>query len=984
MFVRNCLAASITLTLAGVVAQPTPLFAQNGEEAETLETVEVLGSRIRRAEQETWQPVTSIDRADLERTGLTSVADVLREISANGPSLSLQTNNGNTSGNSSVNLRNCASNRTLVLVNGKRWVSNNGLAGTVDLGSIPLAAVDRIDILKDGASALYGSDALCGVINLQTRTGFEGMVVDAYYGQYDESDGDREAISVTMGGSSADDKFSGMLTASFVDQKPVFAGDREISAVPLFGFPANTSSPGRASPVGPFGNFTLSGRNFTLDPSRPGCRPNQVCAPGTQSDFRNFNFITDGYNFAPENYLLQPQKTYSVFATGDYAISDSIRAKAEVFYTNRNGDAQLAAQPLSPLTISAQSIYNPFGANITGAAFRPINFPRIFGQDQDTWRFTTGLEGSFEFGDRYFYWDVGYNYADNKQVQVKDGFYFTTRVNNATGPSFIDTQGIPRCGTPTAVIAGCVPMNVMGGAAGFTQAMFDNVAVSPRNLQQSSMTSITANLSGEVIDLPAGPLAFAFGLERRKEEGSDNPDPLTNAGLVLGDNPVTPTRGAFDVNEAYLELSAPLLSDAPLAKSLEVSLAARYSDFSSFGSTTTPKFSVRWQVIDELLIRGSWGEGFRAPSVAELFQGNATGRPAFQDLCSSSNPLFVANASTRQRCAETGVPAGFVSRLSQTFLTTGGNSDLQPEESVSKTLGVVYSPEWMEGLDLYADWYSIEIENSIGGFGANAILTGCYSQLNDARCALITRDRTGAVNGNPGEISNIDSRNLNFLGGLETDGLDFGGSYRFEIGDWGTLTTRFDNTYVNYFGDIDKPERGELNRDGDISGGNLVGTLPAGSSAGAPRHRLRSNLSLVWSIEDFTVSTTLEYRSRINESCNNVVNTANALGAVDANFRALRDLCSDPDRVIDLYSFVPGTSTVRATPGPSPRNSLGGTTYTHLQGSWKSPWDATVTLGVRNLFEKDPPFSSDAFANSYDAQYLIPGRFFYMNYIQRF
>lgn len=984
--VRFALSAG-AIGLLGVAAMPA--FAQTAApaaaESETtqLDRIEVLGSRIRRSEGESALPVLSLSRQEIERTGLTQLADILRDLSVNGPSLSLNTNNGNTSGNSSVNLRNCASNRTLVLVNGRRWVSGNGLDGTVDLSSIPLAAVDRIDVLKDGASALYGSDAICGVINVQTRTDFEGAEFSAYRGQYDEGDGERESYDFTIGGST--DRWSGLINLSYTEQGAVSAGARDISAIPLFGFPANVSAPGRASPVGPYGNFTVTGRgNIILDPNRPGCQVNQVCAPtvGT-NDFRTFNFLTDGYNFAPDNYLIQPQKTYAVFGQTSYQLNDYIRFSSEVFYNNRIGEAQLAAQPLSPLTISAQSVYNPFGVNITGGAFRPINFPRVFGQEQDTWRFTGAFDGSFEIGDRYFYWDAGYTYAENRQLQPKNGFYFTTRVNQATGPSFIQ-NGVAVCGTPGNVIAGCVPLNVMGGPDGFTQAMYDWIAVSPKNVQRSSQESVNLNLSGDLFELPAGQSSFAIGFEHRKEDGSSEPDPLTAAGLVLGDNPFLPTRGSYKVDEVFAELQIPLLADVTFAKSLELSVAARYSDYSNFGDTTNPKVSLRWQPVEQVLVRGSWGEGFRAPAISELFAGQATGRPAFQDPCSANNPQFIASAETRAQCAATGVPAGFVSTLSQTFATTGGNPLLEPETSESRTLGVVYSPTWAPGLDLYLDWYNIEINNAIGSLASNTILNECYVQLNQTSCALITRDTTGAVNGNPGEISGILATNINFVGGLETEGYDFGASYRFETDNWGNFQMRLDNTYVAYFGDVGKPDRGDINGDGRISAGNVVGTLPAGSSAGAPRHRLRSNLNTVWEIGQFAISATLEYRSRVRESCNNVFNTATALGNVDPAFRDLIGLCSDPDRIIDVYSFAPGTSTVRAVPTRVPSNMLGGTTYTHLQGTWTAPWDGKVTLGVRNLFDKQPPFSSDAFANSFDAQYLIPGRFFYLNYQQTF
>lgn len=969
----------------GLTAAPTTSFAQSGEEA-VLDKIEVLGSRIRRAEGETALPVLSIERAELERTGLTQVADILRELSINGPSLSLNTNNGNTSGNSSVNLRNCASNLTLVLVNGRRWVSNNGLGGAVDLGSIPTSAIERIEVLKDGASALYGSDALCGVINIQTRTSFDGAEARAYYGQFEQGDGQRESYDFTVGGSG--ERFSTLLNVALTEQKAVMAGDREIAAVPLFGFPATVSSPGRASPSGPYGQFPVSGRTLTLDPSQAGCLLNQNCRdiPGIANAFRPYNFLTDGYNFAPDNYLSQPQKTRSLFGQARYDIFDNVRFRTEVFYTHRLGTAQLAAQPLSPLTVSAQSVYNPFGVNITGANFRPINFPRVFGQEQDTWRFSGAFDGEFELGSRYFYWDVGYTYAENRQLQPKNGFYFTTRVNQALGPSFIDaTTGIARCGTAAAPIAGCVPMNIFGGPAGFTAEMFNYVAVNPKNVQKSTQETYSANLSGDLFELPAGSLAFAAGIEHRNESGSSEPDPLTAAGLVLGDNPFLPTVGSYYSNEVFAELQIPVLRDAPLAQSLEFSLAGRYSDYNTFGSTTNPKASFRWQPIDQLLVRGSWGEGFRAPSISDLYSGVGGSRPAAQDPCSATSQAFIQSAAVRAACAAAGVPAGYVASSAQTRASVGGSPTVQPETSVSKTLGIVYSPSWADGLDLYVDWYNIKIENQIGSPSAQGVLNQCYVSGQTDACQRIRRDITGSIYGNPGEVDDIVLVTRNFKGGLETEGFDFGANYRFDLDSWGSFLVRWDSTYVSYYGDVGKPSRNTINRDGDITLGNLVGRLPSNSSAGAPRHRLRSQLATNWTLGDFSTTLTFEYRSRVRESCNNVFNTATALGnQVNPSFFDLRNLCSNPDYTVDVATFRPGTNELVFTPARTPVNMLGGVTYTHLQTTWSAPWNAKITAGARNLFDKDPPFSSDAFANSYDAQYLIPGRFYYLSYQQNF
>lgn len=965
-------------------------FAQDAAvkpEATTLDRIEVIGSRIKRAEGETALPVLTLRRADIEKTGLTQVADVLKQISVAGPAISLNTNNGNTSGNSGVNLRNCGSDRTLVLVNGRRWVSSNGLGGAVDLSSIPLAAVDRIEVLKDGGSALYGSDALCGVINIQTRQNFEGAVAKAYMGQYSDGDGLRQAYDVTVGGNG--DRWNALLSVGYTKQDSVMAGDREISAVPLFGFPGNTAFPGRASGIGPNGSFNIASRGGVqiLNQGAKGCVTGVRCSPTVaNTDFHTFNFVTDGYNFAPDNYLIQPQTTRSLFAQAGYDIVDNLRFRSEVFYTNRLGEAQLAAQPLSPLTINTANLYNPFGQNITGGGFRPTNFPRLFGQDQDTWRYYGGFEGELDFADRSFSWDAGYNYAENKQLQIKEGFYFTTRVNNALGASFIDANGVPRCGTgPTTLIAGCVPLNVFGGAAGITPEMFNYISVTPRNFFKSTQESYTANLSGDLFELPAGPLAFAAGYEHRKEGGSSSPDPLTVAGLVLGDNPFLPTSGSFSVDEFYGELAIPLLRDVAFAKSLEISLAARVSDYSTFGQTTNPKFSLRWQPIDDLLVRGSWGKGFRAPSISDAFAGVGQGRPSAVDPCSNNSLDYTSSAAVRASCLAAGVPTTYRQSSIQLRQSTGGNPNLGPETATNRTLGLVFSPSFVSGLDMYVDWYNIQIENSIGARSARSVVVDCHVGGIQERCDAITRDLTGAIFGNPGEVADIRSLNENFKGGLETEGFDFGLGYRMDTG-FGRFDTRWDNTYVSYYGDVGQLERGDINSDGEVSAGNLIGRVPANSSTGAVRWRLRSNLSTTWSQSAWSVTGNVEYMSKAQETCNNVVNTANGLNNAipTGGFLGLKALCTDPDRIIDVYQFRTGTKEVIAVPTRSPVNEFEPTWYFDLQASYTAPWNGKVTGGVRNLFDRDPPFSSDSFANSYDAQYRIPGRFFYMSYEQRF
>lgn len=943
-----------------------------------LDAVEVLGSRIKRTTLETAQPVVSLGKADIDRTGLTSVGDILKELDINGPSLSLTTNNGNTSGQQSVNLRSCGAVRTLVLVNGRRWIPGANLDGSVDLSSIPTAAIDRIDILKDGASALYGTDAICGVVNLVTKSNWNGAQFKAYYGQYDQDDGAQRAYDMTFG--HATDRWSVLASASYTNGDGVSAGNRPISAVPVYGFPANVASPGRASPTTPYGNFRVNGVLYTLDPSKTGCVPNQRCT--AKGDFKPYDFATDGYNFAPVNWLIQPQTTKGLFAEGTYRILDNVRLKVDGFLNERSGQAQLAAQPLSNLPISKDNIYNPFGANIANATFRPTLFPRQWDQSLLARRFSATLEGDFTAFDRTFNWDVGGSYGKNKLNINKAGFPVTAKLIQALGPSYLDASGKPACGTASAPISGCVPLNLFGGPNGVTSDMWNFIKVNPHDLTKYTVDNYTANLSSpSIFALPAGDLAFAAGYEYRREKGFFSPDPLSAAGQVNGDNPVLPTQGGYSVNEAYLEFDVPVLKNLPFAQALDVSVAARRSDYSTFGSTTNPKVSLQWRPVEDLLVRGSWGKGFRAPSINELYAGNGTGRPSFTDPCSTkasshNNPVVIAN------CAAAGVPANFVTLLAQTFQTTGGNPNVQPERSRNKTLGVVYSPSFLEGFDASLDWYNLRISNLIDTRSAQYLIDHCYISGLASACAAIKRDLTGAVvNGNPGEISNIFAVSQNLAGGNEIEGFDFAVNYRFQT-DYGRFKTAWSNSYTIFDGDLGQLKRNQVNQSGDISDGNYVGHALPGVSRGSIRPRLRSQLTLGWENDVLAVSGTFEYYSKIVQSCATATSVAAALTA--RGITGWTNYCTQPGFVWDTYSFQTGTNNVIATPTLAPRTTFPSVTYFDLQATWKTPWKAQITGGIRNLFDKDPPFSSDAFANSFDPQYRIPGRFFYASYTQNF
>ncbi|MBZ9612809.1 TonB-dependent receptor domain-containing protein [Rheinheimera maricola] len=985
MLNSNQVSKAVRLALAigavSVTSVSTVAHAQDeGTTVEKVERIEVTGSRIKRTDMETAQPILLVTAEDIARSGLVSVGDILKEIATNGASLGLQTNNGNTNGVVRVDLRNCGANRTLVLVNGQRWVAN--LGGSVDISTIPMAAIKQIEVLKDGASSIYGTDAICGVVNILTDDEFEGVQVSAYNGEYSEGDGKRESYTVTIGTTSS--KGSTLLSANYTKQGEVMGGDREISSVPIFGLPARVSaSGGRASPTTPNGQFrgTKDGvaGSYTLKDGAAGCLPNQDCT--SLADFKLYDANTDGYNFAPVNYLIQPGETRSLYVLGNYELLDNVKLRVDGLYNNRSSAAQLAAQPLGGLAISADNVYNPFGTDIVGASFRPIVAPRVYGADNTTWRFGASLMGDFELASRTFDWDVGYVYSDNSLTQLKTGFFNSTRMATALGPSFIDAAGVARCGTAAAPITtnNCTPFNIFGGENGVTPEMLAYVGVEPRNLEFSKMTNYSANIGTELFELPAGAVAAVVGTEIRRESGFTNPDPLTVAGQVLGDNAATPTEGGFDVKEYYAEVLIPLLSDMPMAEMLELSASTRYSEYSNFGTTNNPSFKVSYRPIKELLVRASYGEGFRAPSIQELYQGQNDSRPAATDPCSSNSVPYLQNADVRSRCAAAGVPAGFVQKDPQFRAKVGGNPDVQPEEAKTKVFGLVYSPHFVENLGISVDWYNIELDNAIGARSAGYIANACYVTGIQSYCDLISRDFTGTLNGNSGEISNVLSLNQNFVGGLEREGVDINVDYRFNT-EFGAFRVNWDSAIMLYEGDVGQPNNGDLNADGDISSGNQVGIYAAGASGGGARNKLKSNLSLSWSMDAWTASITAQYLSSMTEDCRGIITAATGLGQPE-----LRNLCSHPDARRTLYAFKPGTTEVVATPDQAyATNELSSVVYFDVQMGWTAPWDTQFTVGIRNLFDKEPPLAFSAFANTYDPTYRLPGRFGYVSLTHKF
>jgi len=941
---------ALTAALFGVPGQAPVAQEPRGDDAQRLEAIQVTGSRIRKAEIEGQSPVQVISSADIEATGLGSIGDVIQRLSVSGSSLNTKFNSagnfgfppdggGVGSGSTTVSLRNLGAKRTLILVDGLRWVSESsasGVSAAVDLNTIPASAVDRIEILTDGASSLYGSDAIAGVVNIITKKKQDGAGARIYYGDNSKDGGETRQGNLSLGGSG--DRFDFLIDLSYYEQKRINSSAWEQSSFPTPGI-------GGAVNPGTWSSATPNGR-LVFAPPDPTNTIGGLCPISEGASFCNLSGNGAGgfvpwtnaarFNYSPYNLLLTPSERTSVFAQGTYRITDNVNWNLKGAYTQRESVNQAAPEPIflgseagsqglaDFVGVHVTNPYNPFGFTIDpeGAFLtrRPIEGgPRIFTQDVDTRYFSTGLNGDFGIGERNFFWDVNYVNAENKATQTVTGTYNIAHIQRALGP-------LADCTAP------CVPLNFFGGPGTITQAMLDYILFTEHDRSQQKLTSWTANLSGDLFQLPAGALAFATGYEYRKQSGFYRPDAIVVAGESNG-VPSGATSGGYDVREFYLELNAPLIADAGFTKRLDLSIASRYSDYSNFGNTTNNKLGLRWQIGEELTLRGTWAEGFRAPSIGELFGTFSRFDAQINDPCNGATGQTAAN------CIALGVPdpANFEQANAQISVVTGGNPDLNPETSRSLTLGTVYSPAWGENsswsqkLDIELTWYRIKIENAIQASDAQTQLERCVATLDPLFCSGIGRSSGGNINAFDNTLFN--------LGRVETRGIDFGINWIGNQTGIGTFSAGVQATYVS--------EYEAIATDSGLAEPRGVG-IEVNDSA-IPKWRATGNLK--WMHGNWSASWVARHISSLVEDCTTVTGFNN---------------CSN------------------AAAG---KNRLGSTTYHDVRASWKVPtgFDLTVSGGVNNVFGKDAPICQSCSLNGYDAStYDLPGRFSYVEASVRF
>ncbi|MEP7042398.1 MAG: TonB-dependent receptor [Dokdonella sp.] len=887
--------------------------AQDASQGQKLETITVTGSNIRRVDIETSNPVISIDRSAIQQSGKLTVGDLVQQLpSVAGNAANPNMNNGGGTGGSFVSLRGLGTNRTLILVDGKR-VTN------ADVNSIPTAAIERIEVLSDGASAIYGSDAIAGVVNFILRKDYQGAELQLNYGISDKDDGERKGFSVVFGQSTDKGSIMGGIDYNKTDQ--ILASHRPFSKVTY-----NLSRDGSvisqggsaASPSGLYGGFpqfaNCSYYGYgTFDASSPG-------GNGIPAGYRCFNGISaagpgDTYNYAAINLITTPQERTNFFLNGNYKLTDSVDAYFQVFHNSTNSAAQLAPVPLGlasgGLTIGAGNPYNPFGVDIGAGSpdGEDLNVrlsalgPRIINFSSHTDQARIGIKGNLF--DTDWQYDLWGNYGHQAFV-----FHNINYLNGNAARTALSSDCTPVVAGQPLTSSSCLDLFNQNNPNTASQLQqFFSLNADNGSLQTERQGGLDVN--GTLFDLPGGAVSLAAGVNDRKfyirkyNDTVETIDPSTGkcpAGLSSLCS--TPYIGQFDVKEAYAELFVPILKDLPFIHSLNVTLGDRYSKYSNFGNTNNWKIAVEYRPIEDVLLRGTISEVFRAPNTTESYTG------------------LTASFDAYSRNAGIGEPRSTNGSQIQTIFSGAsvGGYPIQPETGKTFDFGVVYDPQWLPGLSLSADVWRIYLLNNIQRPTGQTIVDLCYKDPRgvgvNPYCAFINYNASGTIS----TISGVTFVNL---GRLDTKGVDFAATYKLPETSFGKFAVSLNTTYLSQY-DNSVPVLGTS---------SVAGTY--NSQFGSfPRWRGLGNVS--WQMGDFSASWTVRFIGR------------------------------------EKNTTFPGY--------PGGFLPVGAVTYNNVQFGYDiEPINTRIDVGVDNVGDKQPPLFYQSVANAnIDVNTYDPiGRFYF-------
>ncbi|WP_065188529.1 TonB-dependent receptor plug domain-containing protein [Shewanella woodyi] len=801
MYKNSFLANSVRFALisgaaAAAFTAPTVIAA----EEESVERISVTGSRIQRAEFESSSNIASFDADDIANSGVTSVDEFLKYIPAtSGFQLGATTNNGN-DGAKKIDMRGLGFNRTLVLINGRRTIGDVNSDGAVDLNQVPLSMVKRIEVLKDGASTIYGTDAIAGVVNIILQNDFEGVEFGASYGAgTSEWDAKQKTLSVLMGTSS--DKGKITVALEYNSQDELKQGERDWAHDALYPILQDDGS-FKAEPSGSSNSRTIRLNRAQRDAIVAAGGPdtgNWIVDAGT-GVVRPFT-PTDVYNYAPVNALITPNDRFQMALNGSYEITDNISAYVDGLYTHRQSQQRLAPDASFGRGAEHQIVWgnshnpfnsasgNPYGVDFSAGSLADAQASgsdlqgifinrrftesggRIFTQKANTYRMVAGLQGEVFDG---IFWDVSYTHAYNEQLDNTKNYHrkdrWQTIVNGASCAADADC----------AAVGELDPFGDFGSITPEQMAYLS--ANSLKDFQSGQMRHLIATVSGDTIggfELPGGEIGWAVGYEHREEKGEFIPDEFSSEGLTTG-GASDPQEGRYTVDEMYGEVYL------PLHDTLSVEAAVRHTKYdTSAGSSTNYKVAADWRPLDSLKFRGGYSTGFRAPNISELNQDQSTGFPQVGNICEFVDMRTDLTETQRANCnadAYTG-ELGFAWQAGYTTLAPNDDS-LKPEESVTMGLGAVFSVPGFDTFNFSVDYWSIEIDNVIGSTPYQLLFETCVDSVGYSHKACEAFD-----GGNPfdGGLPADATYTFGNTGELATDGIDFEVDYATDVA-WGIVS----------------------------------------------------------------------------------------------------------------------------------------------------------------------------------------------------
>ena len=929
------------------------------ENAQVEERIQVTGSRIGRIGAEAPSPVTVISGDDLVETGAMNIGEVLSRLPALATTFTLA-NSGRfigTAGISTLNLRNMGTDRTLVLVNGKRHVASAPGSSSVDTNTIPSAWIDRVEIITGGASAVYGADAVTGVVNFILKKNVEGLDVTATRGYAENSDYSNEKYTFSYGTAFAGGKGNIAVSAEYNAQDSLNALDNPWTATStasmryeaLYGPRTEDQLDDPAYPdnivVPNAGYYAISNQGTVWDPFTGGILgtfnpdgsyrdtyigdvndpANLYCQDCDYINLRRYSEVQP--EFSRVNYNLK----------GNYEFTQDVNMYWNAKYVKSEG--QNIGQPFFRFfsTGAAADNYpylfkrdNPFLPEALASQMDELGVPflglnrmyddagrRIEENTRETKRAVIGFDGMLNQDWSY---DVSLVWGKSDIERVNGANVILQNMEWALDAVEDETGNIV-CRSEEARADGCVPFNPFGlGMA--SQASQDYVTTTSVGTSEIEQTVFNATFSNSFLyELPAGHIGFAGGVEYRDESSVTVEDPFAKTGATFF-NALGETDGQYDVSEIFGEISVPLLRDMFMVQHLNFDAAVRYADYSTIGGATAWKVGLDWTISDELRSRFTYSEAIRAPNIDELFSGQSQSFAGVDDPCKVSN-LAQLSADGRARreanCAALGVPADFDSNYDSATLETlvGGNPDLSEETSESITAGFVYSPEWLEGFSATVDYWEIDIDDTISGIGFQTILNRCVDAetIDNQFCNLITRDPDTS------EITLIRGFALNIARSLNS-GVDFEFAYDFDaLG--GQFRTNLIGTYTIEAKDY--PFADEPDNYTDYAG--VLGDQD-----------LQMQLSVQYGIDNWTFGTTTRYVDRVN-----------------------------------LYD----PTSLETNPNPSNEMQYGTYVITDVTAGYKFDNGLGLTLGVDNFFNRElPGYTTGTGAGS--AIYDNIGRFAYL------